>query len=112
MRMSSKEYEQATRETGMPAPLWRGLRTYSDICEYAEWIERDGPHDAWIMRGGSSRERWTCDAVQSAHGALYVWPVARGGRCYSVDVLLHDDRTREAVKRTAALGRTTEGAKQ
>ena len=96
-------------------PTWRGLFTFQDICEFADFIDIEGPTDGWIVIGVDPvrRERWTTGkAMHKGKERLFIWPWVRGGRCYMVDELVHDQATRESVKRTAALLRRRTNPKE
>ena len=88
------------------------MNRYADIVEMAESGDREARIEG---RNGVWRRQWTDpkpDALSdweqrwfAEHGG-YPKPVEvlvppNGGMCYAVSDLLHDDKMREAVKRTA-----------
>lgn len=71
------------------------MKTYANLVDFAEAVAREGLHDAKI-----GRQRYTSAPVEG-FGELVIFSV-RGGMCYPVERLLHDERLRRIICENAA----------
>lgn len=82
------------------------MRQFADIVEWADYIDETGDKsDVWITATGKRRRFAVASVVNGAGETIevvYQTSSRSDGHAYPIEKLLRDERTRVAVKRTAA----------